>query len=147
MPLHNRAQVLLFHPPRMSNARNLEFRSCRRYLRVQARAGTCHQVGWDRNSGILRLKSLHVALHALQQILVRGAQIRAATGRRIISSAGVRRPRVKISRSRERLANDSRPHELSILLDELSVRAVAKEYLCQCGDSEWVNDAKHDCCY
>jgi hypothetical protein len=47
--------------------------------------------------------------------------------------------------SGEHLSDDSRPHELSTLLDELSVRVVMKEYLCQSGDSEWVNEAKHDC--
>ena len=52
---------------------------------------------------------------------------------------------MKITRSGERLSDDSRPHELSTLLDELSVRAVMKEYLSQSGDSEWVNETKHDC--
>src|SRR5271169_4168883 len=127
----------------MGNARNLEFSSRRGDVRVQAGARGCHQVDWDRSSWILLLKFLYVALNALKQILVRGSQIRAATRRWIISGSCRRRPRVKITRSGERLSNDSRADELSIFLYELSVRTVMEKYLCQSGDSERINEAKH----
>src|SRR5260370_23328607 len=147
MSLDKRAHVFFFHATRVSNARNLEFCSGRRNIRVQTRPRGCHQVDRDRSIWILLLKLLYVTLYTLEQVLVGRSQIRAAARCWIVSSSRVRRSRVKIARAGECLPNDSRPYELSIFLDELSVRAVVKEYLCQSRDSKRVDEAEHDGCY
>jgi hypothetical protein len=76
MFLHERANILVLHATRMGNARNLEFSRRGRDVRVQARAGGCHQVNRDRSHWILGAKFLCVGLYALHQELVGRREIR-----------------------------------------------------------------------
>ena len=70
MSLDKRAHVFFFDATRMSNARNLEFRSSRRDIWVQAGTRRGHQVNRNRSIWILCLTLLYVTLYALEQILV-----------------------------------------------------------------------------
>jgi len=50
--------------------------------------------------------------------------------------------RVKIAGTGKRLPNDSGSHQLSISLNELSVGALVKKYLCQAGHGQWIEHAE-----
>src|SRR6266705_1731513 len=74
MSLDKRAHVFFFRTTRTSNARNLEFCSRRRDIRIQARPRRGYQVDWDGSIRILCLEILYISFYALQKILVGRSQ-------------------------------------------------------------------------
>ena len=60
-----------------SEARNLEFRSRWRDIGIQSGCRRGHQVDGNRLSGIFRLQARDVALHAVNQLAVRGPEVGA----------------------------------------------------------------------
>ena len=60
-----------------SDTRSLEVGPRGRDVRVKARSRTCHQVGRDRDAGILFLQGSNALLNARDQLLIRRPEIEA----------------------------------------------------------------------
>src|ERR1700730_13335416 len=143
MSPHKGANVVFFHTARMSNTRNLEFCGGRGDVWVQARARGRDQVNRDWNIRILRLQLLYITPYSFDQKLVGGTEIGAAAGSRIVSGSGAGRPRMEITRLRERLSDDPRAHNLAVSFDQLSVGSAGEQHLSQTCDGQGVKHPEH----
>src|SRR4029077_9747563 len=82
---------------------------------------------------ILSTQGGGISLHAIDQLMVGWPQLRPIGVLRIVAGAGVRRPRMKVARPGESLANDSRSHHLAMVPDQLAVRFFGEQKLRQSG--------------
>src|SRR5882724_3759430 len=121
---------------------NLELGACRGDLGVETRGGSSYQINRHWDVRIFTLQGGHVALHAVDQFLVRRSQLRSVgIGGVVVHS---RWPRVKISRPREPLTNDARSDNSPIRLDQLPIRFIVKQDLRESRDHERINDSEQD---
>src|SRR5450432_1490482 len=96
---------------------DLELSRSGRNLGIEPRTRSGHQVHGDRRRRVFRLGFLYIGFHAVDQRLVRRAEIRATARSRIVSGSGRGRPRMKINRLREGLPDDPRAHDLAVFLE------------------------------
>jgi len=142
---HKLAQRAFAHFSLSRDSCNLKFRRCRRYMRIETGTGACHEVNRNRSVRVFRVQLLNAGLDAVEQRLVGGSKIRAAAGRGIVSipRACRGRARMEVARSRERLTDDSRSHELAVLFDQLSVGLARKQQLRNARNTERVDQAEN----
>ena len=60
----------------------------------------------------------------------------------IVAGAGRRRPRAEVARRRERLADDPRPDDRAVPLDQLTVGLIREQHLGDAGDRQRIDDAQ-----
>src|SRR5215471_14358172 len=102
-----RTKIIFRDTASLGHARNLELSGRRGDIGIEARPGGCDQINWNRRARVLSLQRSDVALHALDQLLIRGSKIRSTRAGSVVSIAGGGWPAMKIAGARERLANDA----------------------------------------
>src|SRR4030095_2666071 len=122
------------------NTLQLELGGCRSDVRIKAGSGCRHEV--DRNflPRIVCLSRRDVTLDSIDQLLIRRTQIGASGVGSIVTVACGGRSGVKVSRPGEALTNNAGTYNLAVLLNQLTVRLVRKNYLCQSSYNQWVDD-------
>src|SRR5580765_245483 len=109
MRIDDLSHFVLAHFAFSGDARNLKLSRRRRDVRVKSRTGSSHQVNGHRLAGIVRLELFHIGFHAVDELLVGWSKIRSGRGAGIVPGcAGGAGPRTEITRTPERLTNDSR---------------------------------------
>src|SRR5229473_6943052 len=98
-----------------------------------------------RVAGISGPEGVDTALHGLDQVGVRRAQVRGSRGARVVAErAGRRGTAPEILRVVEGLADERRAHGLSVLDDQAAVRLMRKDELSDDRHERWINDAGDD---
>src|SRR5208283_636291 len=90
---------------------------------------------------ILRLEVRDIALHAIDQLVVRGTEVGATGVGRVVSIPCCRWPRVQVARAGEPLANNSGSDDFAVSDDQLPVRFVVEEQLRKAGHHQRVDDS------
>src|ERR1700719_4267627 len=99
-----------------SYAGNLKLCSRRRDLRIESRGRSREQIHWNQLSRILVVQTFRVRLDAADQLLIGGAEVRAAGVGSVVSASGIRGTRMKILCSCERLPDDARPNRFPVAI-------------------------------
>src|SRR5580698_5435689 len=128
------------------NACDLEFSRGGRDLGIESRTGSGNKVDGNRRVRILRVEFLTVTLDAISQLVICRRKIRAGRIRSVVTSPGARWPRAEISRARERLANQLGTDDLSVLLDQASVRLMREEKLRDARHRERIDQTENHGC-
>src|SRR5271157_4381538 len=82
-------------------------------------------------SGILRLQTRHVTVHAVNEHVIGRTKIRSAGVGRVVPVPCRRWPRVQVAWSCECLSDDSRSDDFAVPDDKLPISFVAEQYLSQ----------------
>ncbi len=85
-----------------------------------------------------------VVLHAVDQLLVRRAEIGAAGVGGVIAVSRRRSARMKVAGAGEWLSHDPRADDSAVAHDELAVGLVGEEHLRDAGDDQRINDSQQN---
>ena len=121
------------------DAGDLEQGGGRADVRIETGSRAGHQVDRDGHARIVLLEARHVGGHPVDQLLVGRPEVRARRGARVVARASGRGPRVEVARRGERLADDARPDDLPIALDQLAVSLVGEQDLGEAGHHERID--------